>query len=243
MRRESRSPQRRRESRSPGRIRDSQHWVPVAPCTIHENVTLEKCSKMMVTVAPKGEFSFRENKGCMVRITKWTGREYVGSIHIKHQVVTLDDNLDLQIEVENPYPEKDIPLFRHDKIACLSILSSPIPSSLFSSVSSGSPDRYESDSRRWFKVTTVLLHKKGIKVHLLGCNGCYITIICIAIWCVALSSSSITGENCSPNLIIRDSSTNSYLSYFRSTWADNNLSWQNNEDYWDSDWSTQEICG
>ena len=181
MRRESRSPQRRRESRSPGRIRDSQHWVPVAPCTIHENVTLEKCSKMMVTVAPKGEFSFRENKGCMVRITKWTGREYVGSIHIKHQVVTLDDNLDLQIEVENPYPEKDIPLFRHDKIACLSILSSPIPSSLFSSVSSGSPDRYESDSRRWFKVTTVLLHKKGIKVHLLGCNGCYITIICIAI--------------------------------------------------------------
>ena len=173
MRRESRSPHQRSTSRCPGRIRNSQHWVPVAPCTIQENVTLEKSSKMMVTVAAKGEFSFRENKGCMVRITKWTGREYVGSIHIKHQVVTLDDNLDLQIEVENPYPEKDIPLFIHDKIACLSILSSPIPSSLFSSVSSGSPDRYESDSRRWFKVTTVLLHKKGMKVHLLGCNGCY----------------------------------------------------------------------
>ena len=60
----------------------------------------------MVTVAPRGQFSFKENKGSMVRITKWTGRDYIGCIHIRPQIVTIDENMDLQIEVENPYPEK-----------------------------------------------------------------------------------------------------------------------------------------
>ena len=127
-------------------------------------MTIEKCSTMMVTVAAKGEFSFLENRGSMVRITKWTGRENVGCIHIKPQIVTLDENLDIQIEVENPYPEKNLYLRRHDKIACLSILSSPVPSVMFSSVGTASAGRYQSDSKRWFKVTSVLLHKKGMQV-------------------------------------------------------------------------------
>ena len=130
----------------------------------------------MVTVAAKGEFSFNENRGCMVRITKWTGRDNVGCIHIKPQIVTLDENLDLQIEVENPYPEKPIHLQKHDKIACLSILSSPIPSGMFTSVGTVSADRYESGSKRWFKVASVVLHKKGMQFWLVGRRmhyGCY----------------------------------------------------------------------
>ena len=99
----------------------------------------------------------------MVRITKWTGRDYVGCIHIKPQIVTLDENLDLQIEVENPYPEKTIYIQKYDKLACFSILSSPIPSGMFTSVGTVSADRYESDSKRWFKVTSVVLHKKGMQ--------------------------------------------------------------------------------
>ena len=153
-------------NQSPDRKRSSAHWVPVSPCTIQDNVTLEKCSTRMVTVATKGEFSFLINRGCMVRITKWTGRDHVGCVHIKPQIVTLDENLDLHIEVENPYPEKRIYLQKHDNIACLSILSSPIPSGMFSSVGTSSADRYESGSKKWFKVTSVVLHKKGMRLCL-----------------------------------------------------------------------------
>jgi len=164
---------RRRQSRSPDRMRRSEQWVPVSPCTIQENVTLEKCSTMMVTVAPRSQFSFKGNKGSMVRITKWTGRDYIGCIHIKPQIVTIDENQDLQIEVENPYPEKNIYLQKHDSIACLSILTSPIPSAMFSSVHSSPADKYENGSKRWFKVTSVVLHKKGMQFILLGYHGCY----------------------------------------------------------------------
>ena len=148
-------------------MRRREQWVAVSPCSIQENVTLEKCSTMMVTVAPRGQFSFKENIGSMVRMTKWTGRDYVGCIHIKPQIVTIDENLDLQIEVENPYPEKKLYLRKHDNISCLSILTSPIPSALFSSINSSSADKYEDGNKRWFKVTSVVLHKKGMQfIHL-----------------------------------------------------------------------------
>ena len=164
---------RKRRSRTPERMRISEHWVPVSSCTIQANITLEKCSTMMVTVAPRGQFLFKENKGSMVRITKWTGRDYIGCIHIRPQIVTIDENMDLQIEVENPYPEKNIYLKKHDSIACLSILTSPIPSAMFSSVHSSAAEKYENGSKRWFKVTSVVLHKKGMQFILLGYHGCY----------------------------------------------------------------------
>ena len=154
-------------------MRVSEHWVPVSSCTIQANITLEKCSTMMVTVAPRGQFSFKENKGSMVRITKWTGRDYIGCLHIRPQIVTIDENMDLQIEVENPYPEKTIYLKKHDSIACLSILTSPIPSAMFSSVHYSAADKFEKGSKRWVKVTSVVLHKKGMQFILLGYHGCY----------------------------------------------------------------------
>ena len=167
---------RKRRSRTPERMRISEHWVPVSPCTIQENITLEKCSTMMVTVAPRGQFSFKENKGSMVRITKWTGRDYIGCIHIRPQIVTIDENMDLQIEVESPYPEKNIYLKKHDSIACLSILTSPIPSAMFSSIHSSVADKYENGSKRWFKVTSVVLHNKGMQFIFLVIMDVIITV-------------------------------------------------------------------
>merc|ERR1712013_857160 len=67
----------------------------------------------------------------------------------------------MQIEVENPYPEKKLYLRKYDNISCLSILTSPIPSALFSSINSSTADKYEDGNKRWFKVTSVVLHKKG----------------------------------------------------------------------------------
>ena len=164
---------RRGENRSPAdRNRGKEHWLPVSPCLLQHDVTVEKSSTMMVTVAQRAQFSFRENKGCMVRITKWTGRDFIGCIHIKPQIVNLDENIELQIEVENPYPEKNIYLKKHDNIACLSILTSPIPSHVFSSVHSSYPEDYEHDKKRWFKVTSVVLHKKGMQLFHLGYLGC-----------------------------------------------------------------------
>ena len=117
-------------------------------------------STAMVTVKAKGEFSFKDNPGCMVKITKWTGKDSVNSIHVRPQIVRLSESSYVSVEVSNTYQEKNISLYKYDKIACLSILSAPPPSSLFSSLSC-SPDRFETAERKWFKVTTVVLHKKG----------------------------------------------------------------------------------
>ena len=95
----------------------------------------------------------------MVRVTKWTGRDSIPNVRIKPQVVTLGDTPNLEIEVEG---EGD--LHRFDKIACLSILSTSIPPGLFTSAASHRlnwTDRTEDSDRRWFRVTTVVLHKKG----------------------------------------------------------------------------------
>ena len=113
----------------------------------------------MVRIAPKGEFSFPENQNSMVRVTKWTGRDSIANVRIKPQVVVLGDTPNLEIEVEG---EGD--LQRHDKIACLSILSTSIPPGLFTSSSSSRlewTDKTNDSDRKWFRVTTVVLHKKG----------------------------------------------------------------------------------
>lgn len=114
----------------------------------------------MVTIKAKGEFSFRDNPGCMVKITKWTGKDSVSNIHVRPQIVSLTDRSSVSIEIANTYQEETISLLKYDKIACLSILSAPIPSRMFSSLSC-SPDRLQTGERKWFKVTTVVLHKKG----------------------------------------------------------------------------------
>ena len=154
----------RRSSRSrspprPFRDRERSNWIAVAPCTLQESVHLQRGVPVLVRVAPKGEFSFPENENSMVRVTKWTGRDSIQNVRIKPQVVTLGDTPNLEIEVEG---EGD--LHRFDKIACLSILSTSIPPGLFTSAASNRldwTDRTEDSDRRWFRVTTVVLHKKG----------------------------------------------------------------------------------
>ena len=154
----------RRSSRSrtpprPFRDRERSNWIAVAPCTLQESVHLQRGVPVLVRVAPKGEFSFPENENSMVRVTKWTGRDSIPNVRIKPQVVTLGDTPNLEIEVEG---EGD--LHRFDKIACLSILSTSIPPGLFTSAASHRlnwTDRTEDSDRRWFRVTTVVLHKKG----------------------------------------------------------------------------------
>ena len=132
----------------------------MTPCALQEDVQVERMSTMIVTIKAKGEFSFKDNPGCMVKITKWTGKDSVSNIHVRPQIVSLTDSSYVSIEVGNTYQDKTISLHKYDKIACLSILSAPMPSRLFSS-SSCSPDRFQTGERRWFKVTTVVLHKKG----------------------------------------------------------------------------------
>ena len=108
----------------------------------------------------KGEFSFKDNAGCMVRITKWTGKDSTTSVHIRPQIILLDDRTSVVIEVANPHSERNLELVKHDKIACLSVLSAPAHPSTFRGLRC-SPDRYQTEDHRWFKVTTVVLHKKG----------------------------------------------------------------------------------
>jgi len=111
-------------------------------------------------VRAKGEFSFKDNAGCMVRITKWTGKDSTTSVHIRPQIILLDDRTSVVIEVTNPHSERNLELVKHDKIACLSVLSAPAHPSTFRGLRC-SPDRYQTEDHRWFKVTTVVLHKKG----------------------------------------------------------------------------------
>ena len=95
----------------------------------------------------------------MVKVTKWTGRDAIPNVRIRPQVVTLGETPNLEIELEG---EGD--LHRFDKIACLSILSTSIPPGLFTSAASHRldwKDRTEDSDRRWFRVSTVVLHKKG----------------------------------------------------------------------------------
>ena len=181
-------------SRTPPRyFRDKRrnNWIAVSPCTLQEGVTLHPGAPARVRVAPKGEFSFPENQNCLVRVTKWTGRDSVTNVTIRPQLVTLGDTPDMEIEVEG-----EGQLQRHAKVACLSILAAKIPSGLFTSAAARRldwTDRSENMDRRWFRVTTVVLHKKGevsyptlplamlwmwpSSVHLLGPNRHHISVV------------------------------------------------------------------
>lgn len=149
-------------------------WIPVTPCTIQEDVEVEPMSSVMANIKAKGEFSFKDNLGCYVRITKWTGKDSVDFLTIRPQVVKIEGSL-VRVEMSNTYSDKFLNIFKHDKVACMSILSYPPPSVMFSRLDC-SPERYQSKDKRWFKVTTVVLHKKGDEVvvvsdDILSCSG------------------------------------------------------------------------
>lgn len=139
--------------------RQGQHWIPVTPCTIEEDTELAPGDSMGVYIRAKGEFSFKDNSGSMVRITKWTGKDSMSRAFIKPQIVELGSST-VRIEVSNPQKEKMLNLMKHDKIACLSVLSAPIAPGFFRNIDC-SPERYYRQDKRWFKFTTVVLHKKG----------------------------------------------------------------------------------
>merc|ERR1712192_159119 len=61
--------QQRYRERSPGY--NSQQWIPLTPCAILDDVDLGPGESKEVAIRAKGEFSFKDNPGCMVRITKW----------------------------------------------------------------------------------------------------------------------------------------------------------------------------
>ena len=92
-----------------------------------EAVTLEKDSTRKVSVMAKDQFWFPCNKGLSAKMTKWTGQDYIGGVHVSPQVVQLTDSREIVIEVENPYDEKVLKLEKSDKLACLSVLCTPIP--------------------------------------------------------------------------------------------------------------------
>jgi hypothetical protein len=176
-----------------------QQWIPVTPCTATETVEIDKLGTILVRIAAKGEFSFKDNAGAMVRVTKWTGRDSVPDIHIRPQVVPLDENSSCEIEIYNPMPSKRVTVAKHDKVACISVLSCP-PSSERYAAMDMSPEQMADAPRRWFKVSAVVLHRKGILLRLGAlleqnvqrfeascCFECYFYLLIIF-----LNSSSVT---------------------------------------------------
>jgi len=92
-----------------------------------------------------------------VKITKWSGREGVNVVVVSPQVVNLKDGHEIEIEIENPYYDRSLELRKHEKVACLSILTCPVPRYL----SDSAPDRYSTPTQRWFRVSQAVLHRKG----------------------------------------------------------------------------------
>ena len=142
-------------------------WIPVCPCSMQETIDVDPLSTTLVKIAIKDEFMYKENAGCMVRITKWTGRDSVPHIQIRTQTVTLDSNCCMEVEVRNPFPDKKLFLQRLDKIACVSVLSGPLKQRLYSR--DESPESMETSEKRWFKVSSVVLHRKGSCVTAIRC--------------------------------------------------------------------------
>ena len=117
--------------RTRGRGRDSgrrrTHWIAVTPCVTLEAVSLERNTTRQVSVVTKDQFWFPSNSGLSVKMTKWTGKDYIQGVHISPQVVQLTDKREILITVENPYDEKVLRLAKSDKLACLSVLCTTIP--------------------------------------------------------------------------------------------------------------------
>jgi len=126
---------------------------------MQETIELESLATTLVKVGVKDEFAFPENVGAMVRLTKWTGRDSVPNIQIRPQIVTIDKDLCMEIEVRNPFKDKKLFLQKQDKIACLSVLSGPLNMSQFDREMS--PQDFETDSKKWFRVAPMVLHRKG----------------------------------------------------------------------------------
>ena len=92
-----------------------------------ETITLERNITRKVAVMAKDQFWFPSNSGLSVKMTKWTGQDYIQGVHISPQVVQLTDKREILITVENPYDEKVLRLAKSDKLACLSVLCTTIP--------------------------------------------------------------------------------------------------------------------
>ena len=99
----------------------------------------------------------------MVRVTKWTGRDSIPGIQIRPQIVTLDEESSMEIEIRNPFSDKPLFLQKQDKVACLSVLSGPAKPGLFNR--DVSPESFETRDKRWFRVSSVVLHRKGTDDH------------------------------------------------------------------------------
>ena len=171
-----------RERSPPAERQQGQHWIPVTPCALEEDSDLPPGETGTAYIRAKGEFSFRDNSGCMVRITKWTGKDSMSRVQIRPQIVELGRESTIKIEVGNPQQDRTLELMKHDKIACLSVLSAPTYPGLFSNIDC-SPERYETQGKRWFKVTTVVLHKKGINCLPTNTNKKYcISLVTLFHW-------------------------------------------------------------
>ena len=99
----------------------------MSPCIVTDTIILERNTTRKVSVITKDQFWFPSNSGLSAKMTKWTGQDYIGGVHVSPQMVQLTDNREIVIDVENPYDEKVLRLEKSDKLACLSILSTPIP--------------------------------------------------------------------------------------------------------------------
>ena len=132
-------------------------WIAVSPVSIDTDYKVEKNSEEKVIVTLREQFNFASNKGAKVRISKWTGKDCLSSLVVKPQVIVLEDENQMELTVENPYYDRGIKLLKHDKIGCLSILSSPVPRTM----RSVTPDRFQTVDERWVKVTHAVLHRKG----------------------------------------------------------------------------------
>ena len=147
-------------SRSPSRSPPRRYrplWIAVSPLSLLSDVSLEKASKCRVVLSLRDQFSFSTNSGSVVKISKWSGRESVNCVVVSPQVVTLQDGGEIEVEIENPYYDRTLRLRKHEKIACLSILTCPVPRHL----SDTAPDRYCTSTQRWFRVSQAVLHRKG----------------------------------------------------------------------------------
>ena len=135
-------------------------WIAVSPVSIDTDYKVEKNSEEKVLVTLREQFNFPSNKGAKVRISKWTGKDCLSSLVVKPQVIELQEENQMELTVENPYYDRGIKLLKHDKIGCLSILSTPVPRSM----RSNSPDRFQTSEARWVKVTHAVLHRKGTMI-------------------------------------------------------------------------------
>ena len=152
-------------SRSPSRSPPPRYrplWIAVSPLSLISDVSLEKASKCRVLLSLRDQFAFASNSGSVVKISKWSGREGVNCVVVSPQLVTLQEGQEIEVEIENPYYDRTLRLRKHEKIACLSILTCPVPRYL----SDTAPDRFCSQTQRWFRVSQAVLHRKGLQTFL-----------------------------------------------------------------------------